>query len=320
MDMSFLEGTCPRHRNFRPRTAPAKTVSFDDGNLKISFKRTVRVPDVKEDIFQLPPDLGNFPPFPVAQYAENLPPQMASKGGVSLPMYQREAMWIDFEHGGIGDSYYLIKVHVGGVNAISGETSLNATAGKQDFVKVPGQEWLDGVAVRPGIVRQFVALPLGAGATVEGQAVAQTEHHLVRTTLCMSSHFSVAADVANLRAATRWGLGAGGMIKQYIQPTALKWDPNARSTKFHVQILNSQMFKEVTGRPPLKSPVSMKEYAQAGGVFFNFPGQPSGIMGKFDVLEGRDGDDEADWQKNFEDWSTYRSLDAPGVCRTMPVR
>jgi hypothetical protein len=29
----------------------------------------------------------------------------------------------------------------------------------QDYVVVPGQEWLDGICVAPGIVRQFVAMP-----------------------------------------------------------------------------------------------------------------------------------------------------------------
>ncbi|THC94159.1 hypothetical protein EYZ11_006367 [Aspergillus tanneri] len=40
---------------------------------------------------------------------------------------------------------------------------------KQDYVVVPEQQWLDGIAVGPGIVRQFVSMPLGAGYTVEGQ-------------------------------------------------------------------------------------------------------------------------------------------------------
>lgn len=39
----------------------------------------------------------------------------------------------------------------------------------QDYVIVPGQLWLDGIAVSPGEVRQFVAKPLGDGLTVEGQ-------------------------------------------------------------------------------------------------------------------------------------------------------
>ncbi len=34
---------------------------------------------------------------------------------------------------------------------------------------MPQQLWLDGICTEPGIVRQFVALPLGSGATIEEQ-------------------------------------------------------------------------------------------------------------------------------------------------------
>lgn len=34
---------------------------------------------------------------------------------------------------------------------------------------IPEQRWLDGIAVKAGLVRQFVAVPLGRNSTVEGQ-------------------------------------------------------------------------------------------------------------------------------------------------------
>lgn len=30
---------------------------------------------------------------------------------------------------------------------------------QQDFIVLPGQKWLDGICVAPGVVRQFVAMP-----------------------------------------------------------------------------------------------------------------------------------------------------------------
>lgn len=39
----------------------------------------------------------------------------------------------------------------------------------QDYVVVPGQEWLDGIASSNGTVRQFVAMPFGSGHSVEAQ-------------------------------------------------------------------------------------------------------------------------------------------------------
>lgn len=39
----------------------------------------------------------------------------------------------------------------------------------QDYVVVPQQLWLDGIASQDGKVRQFVAMPLGSGYSVEAQ-------------------------------------------------------------------------------------------------------------------------------------------------------
>lgn len=78
---------------------------------------------------------------------------------------------------------YLIKIYVGGINAISGEPAVEdagtrlrrqAKKGKgdlplQDYIVVPGQKWLDGIADSNGTVRQFVAMPFGSGYSVEQQ-------------------------------------------------------------------------------------------------------------------------------------------------------
>ena len=71
---------------------------------------------------------------------------------------------------------------VGGVNAVSGEPARETEAtmmrrlklvesGKniQDYVVTPKQLWLDGIASSDGTVRQFVAMPLGQGYSVEAQ-------------------------------------------------------------------------------------------------------------------------------------------------------
>jgi hypothetical protein len=39
----------------------------------------------------------------------------------------------------------------------------------QDFAVIPEQPWLDGFCVSRGVIRQFVAMPLGAGYTAEEQ-------------------------------------------------------------------------------------------------------------------------------------------------------
>jgi hypothetical protein len=57
-----------------------------NGDLKISFRRTIRVPD-NEESHQLPPDLGAFPLKAVSQYSTKLSPAMVLKGGVFFPMH-----------------------------------------------------------------------------------------------------------------------------------------------------------------------------------------------------------------------------------------
>ena len=76
----------------------------------------------------------------------------------------------------------MVKIYVGGINVISGEPASENTASQlrrhqkiakeesiQDYVVVPAQPWLDGIADTAGAVRQFVAMPFGSGHTIEHQ-------------------------------------------------------------------------------------------------------------------------------------------------------
>ncbi|CAN8095472.1 unnamed protein product [Discula destructiva] len=149
--------------------------------LEISFQRTIRVPD-NTDVSNLPPGLGRFPLYKVKDYAHRLPQDMVEKGGVFFPMHQKEAMWINFT----ANAPFMIKIYIGRINAISGQHAdeddetlkhnvalKNAGQSLQDYVVVPRQRWLDGVSVEPGAVRQFVAMPMGQGYTVEAQLTGQ---------------------------------------------------------------------------------------------------------------------------------------------------
>jgi hypothetical protein len=132
----------------------------DDGGLEISFHRTIRMPDDNK-LHQLPASLGTFPLFNVSAFGDKLPDNIVQQGGVFLPMWQREALWISFT----APKKYALRVFVGRVNAVSGVKMDDRTDEAQgiellqDYVIVPGQEWLDGICVAPGIVRQFVAMP-----------------------------------------------------------------------------------------------------------------------------------------------------------------
>ena len=104
-----------------------------------------------------------------------MPAAWREHGGVFLPMYQREAMWLNFR--GAHWRPNAIKVAVGKVNAISGERYHQRLEGtREDYVVVPPQPWLDGINAGNGFIRQFVAMPLGMGYTVEGQVTGEERH------------------------------------------------------------------------------------------------------------------------------------------------
>jgi len=67
-----------------------------DEGLGMSFMRTLRIPDDGRS-YPLPPGLGCFPLRRVDDYASRVPDAWREHGGVFLPMYQREAMWISFQ-------------------------------------------------------------------------------------------------------------------------------------------------------------------------------------------------------------------------------
>jgi len=138
----------------------------------VGFQRTIRVPD-NDKTHALPPDMGPFPVYNIADIVDHLPKEIAAKGGVCIPMYQREAMWISFKTNVPGCA---VKVSVGGVNALTGVSQGVSVPGRQDYLALSksrdGQLWLDGISTSPGVVRQFVAVPLGKGLTVEGQLTA----------------------------------------------------------------------------------------------------------------------------------------------------
>jgi len=110
-------------------------------------------------------------------------------------------MWIGFR----SQSIFAIEIYVGGINALSLEPkdqdlttllhnyvshakSVRASwvhpdqVGKvplksiQDYVVMPEQKWLDGIATDYGRVRQFLATPLKSGYSVEAQITADEIH------------------------------------------------------------------------------------------------------------------------------------------------
>ncbi|MGQ4387721.1 hypothetical protein [Streptomyces sp. SAS_270] len=139
------------------------------GGVRVRFIRTLRLPE--KGTHQLPPGLGEFPVRRVEDFPDTVPAEWRARGGVMLPVYLREAMWLSFS--GTTEPAAL-QVGVGKVCAVSGKPwSSRLTRDPQNYVVLPRQPWLDGINSGKGTVRQFVAVPLGLGATVEGQVTGE---------------------------------------------------------------------------------------------------------------------------------------------------
>lgn len=106
----------------------------------IHFHRTLRMPD-DDKLHQLPASLGHFPLYNVSEFENRLPENIVRKGGVFLPIWSREALWMSFTPRLIRNICAL-RVYVGNINAVTGEKMGREVVEerKQDYVVVPGQQ------------------------------------------------------------------------------------------------------------------------------------------------------------------------------------
>lgn len=251
----------------------------EDAVCTVSFQRTLRIPDDNRD-YPLPPGLGHFPMEHVEDHAGRLPGDWEKHGGVLLPMYQAEALWISFD----SDYPFALKIAAGKINAVTGEAWANGlSAQPQDYLVVPDQPWLDGFCVGKGLIRQFVAMPLGQGFTAEEQLTGQAQHgglQIIAYPMKRSAYEArrakrSAAPMANLcmdMSSSSMGLAPGGLMRQEIYEDDYgidAWDAAASSRCF-VHILNSHQWMEATGKAMPRPPVSATEYTAAGLPWFDY--------------------------------------------------
>lgn len=265
--------------------------------VSITFQRTLRIPDDGKT-YPLPPGLGAFPLRLVRDYASRVPAGWAERGGVFLPMYQREAMWLRFS-----GSPHALKVGVGKVCAITGERWRDElSSSPQNYVVTGTQPWLDGIASGKGTIRQFVAMPLGQGYTVEGQVTGEERFGgiqlqsfapkpgRIRTRFEDVDRCAPAAPCAAVSRSrsSAMGLAAGGRMKQkiYPDPHGLDvWDPYARA-RVYVHIVNSELWREITGEAAPPTPVSAKSYTSSGLPWFELYDEHAATVDPTDVLAG----------------------------------
>ncbi len=277
-----------RHVEFDGYSAP--------GRVEIEFQRTLRIPDDGKT-YHLPPGIGRFPLRHVDDFADRVPSEWLKRGGVLMPMYQAEALWLNFS----GEYPFAIKIAAGKINAVSGESWKEGLNRKpQDYVVTPKQPWLDGFAVEKGVIRQFVAMPMGAGYSVEEQLSGKAEFGGVQfQVIPMKARKYFESELrsklpnrlvdilGDLIPARRMdygvaysmccespdmGLGAGGRMRQQIfeDPYSPEdWDMQQTSRCF-VHLCDALLWREITGENPPQTPVTAREYERAGLPWFDF--------------------------------------------------
>ncbi|MCY3802401.1 MAG: hypothetical protein OXG46_12590 [Chloroflexi bacterium] len=249
----------------------------------IGFQRTLRIPDDDRD-YPLPPSLGCFPLRHLDDYVRRVPEGWRRRGGVLMPMYQAEALWIDFA---CGEYPFAVKVAAGKSCAITGDSWLNhLNTDPQDYVVLPDQPWLDGFCVAKGVIRQFVAMPLGEGYSVEEQLTGAAEHgglQIIAYPMKAERYHEMVAEYADdvkysgmlyAEAEPAMGLAPGGRMRQEIYEDSYgldAWDQRHASRCF-ITITNSTQWQAVTGQRPPSPPPTAREYAKAGLPWFDYYG------------------------------------------------
>ncbi|MEO1034693.1 MAG: hypothetical protein AAFX44_03935 [Pseudomonadota bacterium] len=261
----------------------------------VTFHRTLRIPDDNNE-YPLPAGIGEFPIYHVDDYSEKLPSEWTKRGGVFLPMHQCEALWISFD----GQYPMAIKVAAGKIDAVSGEGwSESIHSDPQDYVVLTEQPWLDGFNVGDALIRQFVAMPLGAGFTAEEQLTGKAEFGGIQFWVCplkaeiyeekIRKPRLEAERLAAEERSRGWetlkmaqcefddhmmeydmGLSPGGLMRQKIYRDHFgleAWNQGANSRCF-VHLINSTQFSSVTGKPAPTTPITPLEYAAQGIPWF----------------------------------------------------
>ena len=249
----------------------------------IGFQRTLRIPDDGRD-YPLPPGLGVFPLRHLDDYAARLPETWRRRGGVIAPMHQAEALWIDF-----ASNYpFAVKVATGKICAITGDAWVERlNRDPQDYAVLPDQPWLDGYCVEKGTIRQFVAMPLGQGYTVEEQMTGAAVHgglQFVAYPMKAERYKALQAEQgefgdhvvysATFAEEAPMGLAPGGRMKQdiYDDPYGLDaWDQRHGSRCF-VSLLNTTQWMATTGERPPTEPPTAQSYAAGGLPWFEYYG------------------------------------------------
>lgn len=250
---------------------------------RIGFQRTLRIPDDGK-AYPLPAGLKRFGLHHIDDHAPNLHSSLVKRGGIIMPMWQAEAMWLDFTsptHAGSSGYPFAIKIATGKINAITGEEwTSSLTSQPQDYMVLPTQPWLDGYCVEKGVIRQFVAMPLGEGFTAEEQLTGDAKHgglqilvfpmkrEIYERDYLKEVKQNLLARMPSLEeklSPSQMGLAPGGKMKQDIYEDNYGYNAweQSHSSRCFMTILNALSWTQVTGENPPTPPITARQYKDA---------------------------------------------------------
>lgn len=272
-----------------------------EAKLTITFKKNLRLPDDGNDYhvpeystfigFNSSERLDRFPLEHIDDYSKNIPSAWTSRGGVMLPMYQSEAMRISFHSECLEQReqayFFAVKIAAGKINVLNGNQWVNELSGKpQDYLVVPGQSSLDGYFVKPGFVRQFVAMPLGKGYSAEGQLTGKEDVGGLQIIVYPlkwevfdkvwpvippeiklkdeAGGYSPSADDIRFCRSTPMVLAPGGLIPFELNADEFQfpqWDHETYSRCF-VHLVNSEDWQAITDKHPPSKPITTEDYEE----------------------------------------------------------
>ena len=264
----------------------------EDAGISIDFQRTLRLPDNGRD-YHLPPGLGRFPLRHIEDFDLGVSNHRKARGGIIMPMFQTDALWLNFSSLGYGrqELPVALKIGAGKINAVSGEKWTDGLRqDPQNYIVLPDQPWLDGFNVERGKVRQFVAMPLGQGYTVEEQIDPESDvggiqieaipmkkeaYEKLKTQReeASSARFGLSMPMAcEASEPMEMGLGMGGSMRQEIYDDEYgldAWDLDD-SQRCFIMLTNAEQWMSITGEEPPLSPISAEDYSMAGLPWFEY--------------------------------------------------
>jgi hypothetical protein len=242
------------------------------GGLQISFERTLKIPDDGK-VYPLPPSLGAFPLYKISDFVETVPEEWRGKRGYFIPMYQSEAMWLNFS----GSMNALI-VNTGMINAITGKGISNTLDGEeQNYIVAPSQPWLDGFNAEDGYLRQFIVKPFGYNYTVKEQLSTTNQFDGVNFVIYSAKPGLISEDDEEINYSKFSDClimdnnVEGTRLKQNIYPDQYgidTWDLDSR-IEINIYFANSELFETITGKIPPSIPISEEEYHEHGYPWFD---------------------------------------------------